>query len=55
MFDDVNPDGFVDRNDFYYNSGLDAANCMYKRQYPPDPNTSYFSELIKRIKKLFSK
>lgn len=38
MFDDVNPDGFVDRNDFYYNWNLDAANCMYKRQYPPDPN-----------------
>jgi len=30
MFDDVNENGFVDRYDFYYNWGLDAANCMYK-------------------------
>jgi hypothetical protein len=34
-----NPDGFVSRYDFYRNWGLDAANCMYKRQYPPDPNS----------------
>ena len=38
MFDDINENGFVDRNDFYYNWGLDAADCMYKRQFPPDPN-----------------
>ena len=31
MFDDINENGFVDRNDFYYNWGLDAAGCMYKR------------------------
>lgn len=31
MFDDVNENGFVDRNDFYYNWGLDASGCMYKR------------------------
>jgi len=31
MFDDINGDGFIDRNDFYYNWGLDAANCMYKK------------------------
>ena len=30
MFDDVNENGFVNRNDFYYNWGLDAAECMYK-------------------------
>lgn len=33
-----NIDGFVDRYEFYRNWGLDAANCMYKKQYPPDPN-----------------
>lgn len=38
MFNDINSDGFVDRIDFYYNWGLDAADCMYKRQFPPDPN-----------------
>jgi len=36
MFKDMN--GFVDRNDFYYNWGLDASGCIWKRQYNPDPN-----------------
>jgi hypothetical protein len=39
MFNDVNPDGFVDRNDFYYKWGLDAAECIWRiTPRPPDPN-----------------
>ena len=34
----INPNGFVDRNDFYFNWELDASGCLWKRQYPPDPN-----------------
>lgn len=30
MFDDVNENGFINRNEFYYNWGLDAHECMYK-------------------------
>ena len=57
MFNDVNPDGFVDRNDFYYNWNLDAANCMWKQTHrPPDPNISkpnLFEKIVKYFLKLF--
>ena len=44
----TNPDGFVDRYDFYYNWGLDASNCLWKRQFPPDPNsTNWFKKMWK--------
>jgi hypothetical protein len=28
----TNPNGFVDRNDFYFNWQLDASECLWKRQ-----------------------
>jgi hypothetical protein len=49
MFKDMN--GFVDRNDFYYNWGLDASGCIWKRQYNPDPN--WVTKVITYFKSLF--
>ncbi len=49
MFKDMN--GFVDRNDFYYNWGLDASGCIWKRQYNPDPN--WISKIVKYFKSWF--
>ena len=52
MFSDMG--GFVDRNDFYYNWGLDASNCIWKRQYNPDPNVVVSDNWIKRMVKYFN-
>ena len=52
MFSDMG--GFVDRNDFYYNWGLDASNCIWKRQYNPDPNQKVSDNWIKRMVKYFN-
>lgn len=49
----TNPAGFVDRYDFYYNWGLDASTCLWKRQYPPDPNSGWFGKMVKYLKNLF--
>jgi hypothetical protein len=46
MFKDMN--GFVDRTDLYYNWGLDASSCIWKRQYNPDPNSeNWVTKVVK--------
>lgn len=48
----VNEDGFVDRQDFYRNWGLDAADCMWKpTPRPPDPNysQSWWEQVISHV------
>lgn len=52
MFSDM--DGFVDRNDFYYNWGLDASNCIWKRQYNPDPNQKVNDNWVTKVVKYFN-